>query len=221
MTRAVVTLFRLGMNRAIFSGIVERSHSSSLPASIHRSSRIVRWDAVHCPELGPKPFLPPRKGVLLVLCRRAVAGLVLSAFLTICSLRAQEFSIELQTFEFGASESSGGAFSLVGNLRQSEPSPTLSGGAFAIDGSFESVTPPNASKQETLAPKLSVAISSGRLEIRWSSVGSENYALESSPFLGPDELWSLVLAEPRSEDGDQVVHLEPINSTQFFRLRRR
>lgn len=134
---------------------------------------------------------------------------------------AQEFSIEDQSFSFGASEASGGAFSIVGSLQQSDPIPTISGGDFSLEGGFANVNPPNPSTSTESAPSLSVNLSSGKLELHWPSKASEGFVLEESITLGPDASWSTVGTFPGVVDNEKVVILLIEGSaSRFFRLRR-
>lgn len=130
--------------------------------------------------------------------------------------RAQSYTLDWSSIDAGASESSGGSYSLASTTGLPEAG-LLSGGAYTVQGSFWGVETP---AQSPGAPALSIWQLGSVMRIVWAKP-ADGWMLESTASLaGAGPVWTPV-AQTYQDDGlNLYVTFNAPAGTSFFRLRR-
>lgn len=125
-----------------------------------------------------------------------------------------QYSIDWSTLDGGGGQSSGGAYSLVGTIGQSDAG-TLSGGVYRLEGGFWSAV---GVIQSEGAPALRIERTTTRILLAWPNP-STGYQLQETSGLSP-ALWTDVSTAPAVVGNEKQVSQLPGAGARFYRLRK-
>lgn len=181
------------------------------PKSEVRNSRQIRSSKSESSavRLHPTTGLPRRTSGI----RHLAAGLLASS---LCLPVLAQYSIDWSTMDGGGGTSTGGDYSLSGTAGQPDAG-TMSGGEFVLTGGFWSVL---AVVENPPAPSLTIARNApDSVVISWPTPGT-GWFLEQNPDLTPGN-WSVVAGAPVEVGGNSQVTISPLETTGYYRLRKR
>jgi hypothetical protein len=153
------------------------------------------------------------KALRLILSAMAVIFL---GALTVCTTRAQSYSIGWFAIEGGGGTSTGGVFSVTGTIGQPDAGAAMSGGAFSVVGGFWSIF----AVQTPGAPLLSIIRSGNIASISWPLPATDFVLDQTTTLTGGPAPWSQVPFPYITNASTISITLPAGTGNSYYRLRK-
>ena len=147
--------------------------------------------------------------------RRVFAILILLGLPS--ALAAQQFTIKQLTISPGGGTVSGGEFSVTGKVEQQTATPTLSGGAYSVEGETIAFS---VAVHTSGSPRLSIHMTATHVQISWAPDNATGHVLQSSTSIGKGAPWLQEATPSVASDGQVHVSIPLRPGVRFFRLQR-
>jgi hypothetical protein len=139
---------------------------------------------------------------------------VLAFLMSVCTLHAQNYSIDWFTIDGGGGTSAGGVYSVSGTIGQPDAG-HLAGGNFTIDGGFWGII---AAVQLPGSPLLRVVLTTtNTVVVAWPSP-STGFSLQENPIINAGA-WTTVTNQIYNVGSENQVIVSPPTGNRFYRLK--